>query len=127
MFKLDSHGVFALGLCLAMLAQHAQAAGGVVYGTVVGEQGPAANVTIELACPAFAGPGQPRPQAEARGMTDSRGSFSLFAGPHVRGSCQVRAAISGSTRPGEPIEVFLSESSLQYNLSLDRNGNLSMR
>ncbi len=102
----------------------AWAAGG-LYGTVKQQARSVSGLELELACPGFGRSDQPTPSSPPQiiaARTDAQGGFTLRAPPMAKGRCELR--VHGR---GTPLEVFVSDSSLKYDLELDNQGNLQER
>jgi hypothetical protein len=117
----------APGLLTAGVSGQASRPPGVLYGTVWAQGKPKAQLKIVVMCPAFPKPRGPQSSAnavKASTVTDGRGGYTLNTRSLPRGSCQMRA---GSETDGVPIEVFISDASVNYDLSVDAQFNLSIR
>lgn len=110
-----------------LLGMQVAVAGGGLYGTLrqASSPRPVSGVELELACPGFGGPGQPspsRPPQTSSARTDDQGAFTLRVPAVVKGRCELRVRGRGNA-----IEVFVSDSSLKYDLDMDNAGNLTER
>jgi hypothetical protein len=92
-----------------LIAESASA--GPLYGTVRIGQGVASGVTVEVACPGFAG------GAVVSATTDGQGSYSMLV-PAV-GGCEMRVRRGGQV--GASFGVGISENALRLDLTLDGN------
>lgn len=114
--------VVAVSLALG----EAHAGGGVVYGTLTRAGKPVPDAVVLLVCP-VSGLSDPRANAvpEATARTDPRGGFTLFARSPAARSCQVRVRVG--SRESQPLDIFVSDSSLKYELEIDADLNLTPR
>lgn len=83
---------------------------GPLYGTVRIAQGAASGITIEVACPSFAGGG-----IVASATTDGQGSYSLLV--PTTGGCEMRLRRGGQV--GAAFGVGISENALRLDLAID--------
>ena len=95
-----------------LIAESASA--GPLYGTVRIAQGTASGVTVEVACPGFAGG-----SIVASATTDAQGSYSLLV--PTAGGCEMRVRRGGQV--GAPFAVGVSDNALRLDPVLD--GSLS--
>lgn len=118
--------VSTLALLVGALVAGAPAwAAGGLYGTVKQQARSVSGLELELACPGFARPDHSipsRPPQISTAQTDALGGFTFRAPPMTKGRCELRARGRGT-----PLEVFVSDSSLKYDLELDNQGNLQER
>jgi hypothetical protein len=119
--------VVTLLICALVSAWPAEASGpGGLYGTVRQHLRPVSGLDLELACPGFVHPDRPppsRPPQMSTARTDLQGAFTFRALPVFKGRCELRAR----GHSAKPLEVFVSDSSLKYDLELDNLGNLRER
>jgi hypothetical protein len=95
-----------------LIAESASA--GPLYGTVRIAQGTAAGVTVEVACPGFAGG-----SIVASAPTDGQGSYSLLV--PTAGGCEMRLRRGGQV--GAAFGVGISDNALKLDLTVDGNMN----
>ncbi len=91
-----------------LIAESASA--GPLYGTVRIAQATAAGVTIEVACPGFAGG-----SIVASTNTDGQGSYSLLV--PTAGGCEMRLRRGGQV--GAAFGVGISDNALRLDLAVD--------
>ena len=88
---------------------------GPLYGTVRMGNAPADRIAITVACPNFSRPGQPPTPVTARGVSDSRGSFSLRV--EATGRCEMQLQRDG--RVGAAFEVLVSSNPARFDFEID--------
>jgi hypothetical protein len=86
------------------------ATSGPLYGTVRVGNAPAANFTLDIACPGFGAP-----SGSFSAKSDGSGSYSLL----VRWSGQCEMRVSGNGRTGAPFPVFVSDNAVRFDFVLD--------
>jgi hypothetical protein len=86
---------------------------GPLYGTVRTAQGPVSGVTVEVACPGFAG------GAVISATTDGQGSYSMLV--PAAGGCEMRVRRGGQV--GAAFGVGISDNALKLDLTVDGSMN----
>lgn len=104
--------MLALPVLVSLLIAESASAGP-LYGTVRIGAGAASGVTVEVACPSFAG------GAVVSANTDAQGSYSLLV-PAV-GGCEMRVRRGGQI--GAAFGVGISDNALKLDLAVDGNMN----
>ena len=123
--KYTHHLAFGILFTMVLIAynySYADGGGGVYGGVRKAESGlPAAGLQLEMACPGIETDGT-RQITKVATITNDFGGFTLRP-PIAKGRCELRVASTN----GRSVEVFVSDSSLRYELIVDSEHNLRTR